>query len=223
METKAKTLILFFLIVLSLSVFVASIQLIEPRESGVVSLTKNLNVTITDTGMIINNIEIEFFINQNGQRKNFTALPPQAREQINFQTNLKIEDKSIIYNHTFPIALIAQISKVGYIFPQGICDFNSTTNILDCENFIINFSEAKTKQGFDMGFDENKSEFTFTDNKGDLSFIDPIIQATGAPESSLIARKSFTSLEYKTNKLPEEFLTMTSLPDRCDKSGAPVA
>ncbi len=151
-------------------------------ESSVVASPPFLNVSLTENGLIINGIEAEYVLDYNNQTYEFKDLPSEIKDDLSMSTNIgQIEENAkVIYNHRFNENVRDNLTKVGYIFPEYACSFDEVSNILDCITFTINFTEAKEEQGINVNFSSN--EFNFKGNN--LTFIDPIIQATGAPDLS---------------------------------------
>lgn len=155
----------------------------DSSKTSIISRAPDLSFILTESGFEINGIKIEFFVKFNEVRYNFDTIPLEIKEQLGLFTSFKTERRKVKYNHTFNQLIKDKIERFGYKFPKNICFFNETTNSVYCNHFssnsfIINFAEAKEKQRLNLIFSDDEFYFEGLD----LSFIDPVIQATGSPD-----------------------------------------
>lgn len=169
--------LIVLLLVIGISLIVISKKITTEEPIPKLIATSKLEVEALENELIINDNVFEIFINYDGSKEKLKDLENNKKNKIKFKTEIIKEGKKVRYNHTFDEKEKSQINKVGYFLPEGICTYNDTINSLECDNFLINFTETK-QQGISLT--ANSTEFSFTSS--DLTFIDPIIQATGSPD-----------------------------------------
>ena len=221
-----KSILVGLLILIFLTFVIAQVGDIEsekeiPKVTGTrnaIAVNEPLNVTTTPTGFIINNNKIEIYLTYKGEGILLNETTQLTKNTLNLKTDIQIiDDKTVRYNHTLSKTAKTDLIEFGYKFPKD-CIFNLTTNILNCNSFIINFTEAKTIQNLNLNYSEKDDELSFKGS--DLTFIDPVISGTGTPNlpleggSETIVKNSSGSLFVLYSKDPDTYVAIS------DDSGA---
>ena len=108
---QRKGFVWVFVLVIFLFLLTLAVGQIKQSQQNIIASTPSLTVEATSTGLNINGELIEFVVNYEGEKKEFSKIDSKTKSDVDLKTDLITEGKNVRYSHTLSKSELSKIFR----------------------------------------------------------------------------------------------------------------